>query len=217
MWVIKNDELYHHGVKGQEWGRVNGPPYPLAAGDHSASEKKAGWRQSLSEKIKTSRTQRKRVKALKKARAAKIKKAEDAKNKEKNMKNPVWLKKHAGELTNEELRAAKERIGLENDLRQQSIRKMNAGKEYIDLVLGYAKTGVDAFDTASGIYDRVKDAKKKKDEKSKEKKFKKEAEGMSLEDIEKYNTRYDAEKAYVDRKLGRPTNGKKNGKKGSKK
>lgn len=28
---ISNDELYHHGVKGQQWGVQNGPPYPLNA------------------------------------------------------------------------------------------------------------------------------------------------------------------------------------------
>lgn len=40
-------ELYHHGILGQRWGRKNGPPYPLDASDHSASEKKAGWTKSL--------------------------------------------------------------------------------------------------------------------------------------------------------------------------
>ena len=40
-------ELYHHGILGQRWGKKNGPPYPLGASDHSASEKKAGWRKSL--------------------------------------------------------------------------------------------------------------------------------------------------------------------------
>lgn len=30
MWrVVNNDELYHHGRKGQQWGVTNGPPYPL--------------------------------------------------------------------------------------------------------------------------------------------------------------------------------------------
>lgn len=43
-----NTYLYHHGILGQHWGKKNGPPYPLDAGDHSASEKKAGWRKSLS-------------------------------------------------------------------------------------------------------------------------------------------------------------------------
>lgn len=43
-----NDYLSHHGILGQKWGKKNGPPYPLDASRHSASEKKAGWRKSLS-------------------------------------------------------------------------------------------------------------------------------------------------------------------------
>lgn len=43
------EELEHHGILGQKWGRKQGPPYPLDAGDHSAAEKKAGWRDSLKE------------------------------------------------------------------------------------------------------------------------------------------------------------------------
>lgn len=45
---MNNLYLAHHGIKGQRWGKRNGPPYPLNDEDHSKTEQKAGWKSSLS-------------------------------------------------------------------------------------------------------------------------------------------------------------------------
>ena len=38
---IPKDELAHHGIKGQEWGVTNGPPYPIDPKKAAKLEKKA--------------------------------------------------------------------------------------------------------------------------------------------------------------------------------
>ena len=52
---MNQNRLYHHGIKGQKWGKRNGPPYPLAPKDRSALEKRAADQHSSNHSSKNSK------------------------------------------------------------------------------------------------------------------------------------------------------------------
>lgn len=54
------NSLNHHGIKGQRWGKRNGPPYPLDEEGHSKTEVKAGWEQSLEKSKNDTKKQKQR-------------------------------------------------------------------------------------------------------------------------------------------------------------
>ena len=60
------NELYHHGIKGQQWGVQNGPPYPLDSDDKSSAEKKASGGKEYSDR-KKARLDKRRERVIKRA------------------------------------------------------------------------------------------------------------------------------------------------------
>lgn len=56
--VITTNDLCHYGIKGQKWGKRNGPPYPLDASDKSASEKRLSVNNKINKasKLNSSKT-----------------------------------------------------------------------------------------------------------------------------------------------------------------
>lgn len=47
QFVSNSSYLSHHGIRGQKWGKKNGPPYPLGGGDYSAEETRKIYRERL--------------------------------------------------------------------------------------------------------------------------------------------------------------------------
>lgn len=130
------EELEHHGILGQKWGHLNGPPYPLDSEDHSAAEKKAGWRKSLestasnvstavkkkAEEIKVKRAEKsaqkaeaKRIKEEEEAAAAEQKKLTDKATAIRSG-DPSLVAQYASEMTIQEYREAVDRLNLANQV-----------------------------------------------------------------------------------------------------
>ena len=50
---LYNNSLAHHGIKGQRWGKLNGPPYPLDYQEHSSIEKKQNPKATIDGRVET--------------------------------------------------------------------------------------------------------------------------------------------------------------------
>lgn len=148
--------LEHHQILGGKWGVMNGPPYPLGRGDHSASEKsaakKAGIKvgsdsgkgsienvekkkSSVQNKPKKSKKEltpeEKREKALEAARSGDAKKI--AKNMDQlsteELRDATDRARYKNQLTSEDPRGSKEEMAKLEAIRSGDKEKV---KEYAD-------------------------------------------------------------------------------------
>lgn len=87
---INDQNLSHHGILGMSWGKKNGPPYPLDGSDHSAAEKKAGWRKSLGGGSGESKSEKKSKKQKKIEAARTLREIEKNRSNEEDESTRKW-------------------------------------------------------------------------------------------------------------------------------
>lgn len=162
--------LAHHGILGQKWGRKNGPPYPLEPKDHSASEKKAGWATSLKEHHAEKKKKKQQKVALEKARAARAEKAKQEQlAKEYEEKRQQVLRsgkaseilKYKGQMTNQEMNDAINRIGYEERLYGLAAKEEKTAWEKIDNAMKKVEDVTNWADKAYRGYETIEKIMKK--------------------------------------------------------
>lgn len=114
MWVVTNNELYHHGVKGMRWGVRR---YQNLDGTLTAAGKK--------------RARKQEVKAAKKAAKAPHEDYQRAHSKKKVTK-----------MSDKELRDVNNRLQMEKQFSQLTEKKKSAGRKFVSGVLATAATTV---------------------------------------------------------------------------
>lgn len=129
-----SDELMHHGIKGQQWGKQNGPPYPLDREEHMAVISSSRDSKAQAKELrKKAREDRRAAKAVIKA-TKKAKKAEELKKKSE-AKAEAMRKKMAEERAKrdkkfEDQKNAKDSKELTNDELRERIARLKLEDEY---------------------------------------------------------------------------------------
>jgi hypothetical protein len=137
---LPESELTHHGEKGQKWGVMHGPPYPL---DDNASVQARRKKKSLLTKIKDKR----KGKQLQKAKAAK--KAEREKRESIiNSGDAQKIKKISSSLSEEEMLRALTKIEFNAKLDSYKTGKQ---KEQADRARSWLQTTATTMQTVSSI------------------------------------------------------------------
>lgn len=159
---ISND-IQHHGILGQRKGVRNGPPYPLNPGRHSASEKKAGWRKSLGGGRLFSK-KKKKSKSVNEQSKKELTKEEYESQKQEALKKgkASEILKYKGDLTNQQMQDAVNRIRLETQLAEYSSKetastwnKIDKTMNKVNTINNWANIGLNAINTSEKLYQKL--------------------------------------------------------------
>lgn len=129
-----------------------------------AAERKA--RREVAKQLREETAARKRLAIETKKQEEQAERDRAAKENEKeqrlkNLRDPMWVQRHLKELTDDEIDIAITRFNKENTLRRARLNRLNAGKDYLDFIMGYGQTGLNAAKLWKSMTDFNKDSKKK--------------------------------------------------------
>lgn len=171
---LDQDFLEHHGVKGQSWGKRNGPPYPIDRGkDGRVTKTQKKKKQGLIARVKAKYQKKQKAKQRAKAKTAEKKEAiskEEMREKLLKSTDPKFIAKHMDLLQTSEIKERLDRIDTEAKLKKLTVdnsskKKIDAGMEWVNRI----KKIAEATSTAAGAYTAVYNAAQLKEKRQEEK------------------------------------------------
>ena len=201
-YIIKDGELYHHGILGMKWGVRR---YQNKDGSLTQAGKK---RISRKQKKALEKARKTRRENLEKAKKAKQEQEDFEKNKKKAIESgtATEVMKYKGKLTNQELQQAVSRINMERQLAEISSKEIKTGMDKINSFMGKVdqmranvEKGISSYNTMAKILNSTTDSDlpiidgNKKRDKAIDKAKKKLVKSGSIKEIEKNLGKFDNE------------------------
>lgn len=142
-----NNELCHHGIKGQKWGVLRTPEQL----GHKTSSRKTFFKKKTQTKTNKETSEKKNMTPEEK---------EVFKEKILKSRSPKLLYKHADLFSDQELKNAYSRLVLEKNLKEMSPKEISRGEQYLNKALKVTKKATEVANTAAGAYESFNKIKK---------------------------------------------------------